>query len=74
MGLKIKDLSEVRGLLKTKEIVTVGGEVVSRYEFDTFENVERFFINNFELFARKGYSTKVIGRAILVFKYSRNKA
>lgn len=39
--------------------------------FSSFEAVEKFFLVNFDNFAQNNLSTKVIGRALLVFPHGK---
>jgi len=41
---------------------------VMKYTFDTFEELEKFFLAGLASFKKNNVKTKVIGRSILVFK------
>lgn len=49
-------------------IITKGGADIWKYEFDSFEAVESFFIGNIDRWKKEEKATKVIGHSILVFE------
>ena len=48
-------------------IITKGGSDIWKYEFESFEAVENFFIGNIDRWKSQGKATKVIGHSIFVF-------
>ena len=48
-------------------IITKGGSDIWKYEFESFEAVEDFYIGNIDKWKREGKATKVIGHSIFVF-------
>ena len=54
-------------------IITRDGTDIWKYEFDSFEKVESFFVANIDRWKANNQNTKVIGTSIMVFnKGARN--
>jgi len=51
-----------------QKLKTNGGIEVERYEFESFAEVEKFFLDHMDEYSAEGYSTKVIGLTLLIFK------
>ncbi|WP_440694473.1 hypothetical protein [Candidatus Pelagibacter sp. HIMB109] len=54
-------------LIKPEYLSSSIGSVM-KYTFDTFEELEKFFLASVASFKKNKVKTKVIGRSILVFK------
>jgi len=48
-----------------KSLLFIKDQKINRYEFDTFEDLEKYFVK--EVVHRKDISSKVIGKVLLVF-------
>ena len=52
---------------KRTNIITRDGTDIWKYEFDSFEKVESFFVANIDRWKANNQNTKVIGTSIMVF-------
>ena len=50
------------------EYLESGIGVVLKYSFDTYEQLEEFFLKLLDLFKKINVKTKIIGKSILIFR------
>lgn len=53
---------------EVQQIKTKAGIEIERIEFESFGEVEEYFIEHMDEFSAGGYSTKVIGTVLMKFK------
>ena len=55
------------GAMVKNEIVTEDGNTVMRFKFDSFVDLEEFYLDNYDLWKKQKRASKVIGTVLLVF-------
>ena len=53
--------------MKVENIKTKSGHKMAKYQFNTFDELEAYFIDNFDRFKKENLKTKVVGKVLLTF-------
>ena len=51
-----------------KKFKTPAGIEIERHQFNSFQDVEAFFVDHIDEFQREGYKTKIVGTVLLKFR------